>query len=86
MLHYFQPIDTALIEDKGNINSGGLKTMNNCLQLAGKHHAGWPSLNEKPSSTARRLPAGPLPVSLKDDSATINRRLKHKRNNTDKPF
>jgi len=64
MLHYFQPIDTALIEDKGNINSGGLKTMNNCLQLAGKHHAGWPSLNEKPSNTARRLPAGPLGTSV----------------------
>jgi len=41
-----------------------LKTMNNCLQLAGKRHAGWPSLNEKPSSTARRLPAGPLPPML----------------------
>jgi len=61
---FFQPIDTALIEDKDNINSGGLKTMNNCLQLAGKRHAGWPSLNEKPSSTARRLPAGPLPPML----------------------
>lgn len=63
---FFQPIDTALIEDKDNINSGGLKTMNNCLQLAGKRHAGWPSLNEKPSSTARRLPAGPLCASLLD--------------------